>query len=251
MTASQLQTDLHRINARRRALGRLAAAGWAGLGADAWAQACVAIPRSTAGPFPGDGSIPGQGRVANALALVGIMRRDISASVGGGAAVAQGVALELALRLTDADCRPLPGAAIYVWQCDREGRYSMYSPGVEDQDYLRGVQVADAQGLVQFRSVFPGAYPGRWPHVHFETFRSLADAGTHARRLKVSQFALPRAACEAAYAAPGYGDSASALKRMRLERDGIFRGDAAQWLAPTSGSVQTGFVARLDLVATA
>ncbi|MFN0186343.1 MAG: intradiol ring-cleavage dioxygenase [Aquabacterium sp.] len=249
---NQLIQDLAQLLARRRVLGRLgkaaAAAALSTAGATALAQACRAIPSTTAGPFPGDGTIPGVGRVRNALALSGIVRADITASIGGGAAVAGGVPLTLQLKLVDAQCRPLAGAAVYVWQCDREGRYSMYSSGVEDQDYLRGVQVAGADGTVRFRSIFPGAYPGRWPHVHFETFRNVADIAAASRRAQVSQFALPAEACTAAYGGPGYADAAAALRRMRLERDGIFRGDVAAFTAVTSGGVERGFEASMTLV---
>jgi protocatechuate 3,4-dioxygenase beta subunit len=62
---------------------------------------------------------------------------------------------------------PFAGVAVYVWQCDREGRYSMYSEGAQDQNYLRGVQIADAEGRVRFTSIFPACYSGRWPHIHF------------------------------------------------------------------------------------
>jgi len=57
--------------------------------------------------------------------------------------------------------RPLPGAAVYVWHCDRAGRYSLYSSGVASENYLRGIQVTDAAGRVTFNSIFPAYYTGR------------------------------------------------------------------------------------------
>src|SRR4029453_4456490 len=56
--------------------------------------------------------------------------------------------------------KPFAGTAVYVWHCDREGRYSLYSEGVTGENYLRGVQVADASGKVRFTSVFPACYDG-------------------------------------------------------------------------------------------
>jgi hypothetical protein len=80
------------------------------------------IPEETGGPFPADGS-----NGVNVLTESGIVRRDITRSFGGGSAVARGV--PLAVRLTVLDTRngsaALPGAAIYLWHCDREGRYSL------------------------------------------------------------------------------------------------------------------------------
>jgi hypothetical protein len=57
------------------------------------------------------------------------------------------------------------GVAVYVWHCDRDGGCSMYSDGIQQENYLRGVQVAGADGTVRFTSVFPACYTGRWPHL--------------------------------------------------------------------------------------
>ena len=65
---------------------------------------------------------------------------------------------------------------MYLWHCTADGNYSLYSSGITNQNYLRGVQVSDASGLVSFTSIFPGCYSGRWPHIHFEVYRSLALA---------------------------------------------------------------------------
>src|SRR5262245_26040369 len=71
---------------------------------------CSTIPSETAGPFPGDGS-----NGANALALAGIVRSDIRASVAGASGVAAGVLLTVKLKLVDASggCAALAGRAIY------------------------------------------------------------------------------------------------------------------------------------------
>jgi protocatechuate 3,4-dioxygenase beta subunit len=57
---------------------------------------------------------------------------------------------------------------VYLWHCDRDGNYSMYSQGVEDENYLRGVQESDADGKLTFISIFPACYSCRWPHIHVE-----------------------------------------------------------------------------------
>ena len=72
--------------------------------------------------------------------------------------------MRLELTITDLpDGTPFAGVAVYVWHCTRDGGYSLYSEGVEDQNYLRGVQIADATGRVAFTSMFPASYSGRWP----------------------------------------------------------------------------------------
>ena len=135
--------------------------------------ACTTIPEETAGPFPGDGS-----NGPNLLAESGVVRSDIRSSFGSSTTVAEGVPMTINLTLLDtaAGCTPLAGAAVYLWHCDREGGYSMYSQGVEDENYLRGVQESDADGVVSFQSIWPAAYQGRWPHIHFEVYESLAAA---------------------------------------------------------------------------
>ena len=55
--------------------------------------------------------------------------------------------IELTIVDAASNCAPLEDAAVYVWHCDREARYSMYSPGATDANYLRGVQAADPDVL--------------------------------------------------------------------------------------------------------
>ncbi|SDM76804.1 Dioxygenase [Geodermatophilus siccatus] len=92
----------------------------------------------------------------------GIVRSDIRSSFGEYSGTAQGVPMTLELTVSDlADGGvPFEGVAVYVWHCTREGGYSLYSAGIEDQNHLRGVQVADADGLVRFTSVVPACYDG-------------------------------------------------------------------------------------------
>ena len=112
-------------------------------------------------------------------------------------------------------CTPKAGAAVYAWHCDAQGRYSLYSNGVTNQNYLRGVQEADADGWVTFQTIFPGCYDGRWPHVHFEVYESLADASSVKNKIATSQLALPQDVCEKVYADTTlYPSSANALKRV-------------------------------------
>src|SRR3982751_6812109 len=130
---------------------------------DASGPSTAAIPEETAGPFPGDGS-----NGPDVLAQSGVVRKDIRSSFGASSTVATGVPLTIRFAVLDLAkaCAPYAGAAIYVWHCDQAGRYSLYSQGVEAENYLRGVQAAGDDGLVEFQSVFPACYQGRWPHIH-------------------------------------------------------------------------------------
>ena len=205
---------------------------------------CEEIPSETAGPFPGDGS-----NGPNALTESGVVRRDITSSFGGSSGKAEGVPLTINLVIQDqgGGCQPLAGAAVYVWHCDREGRYSMYSEGAIDQNYLRGVQETDASGKVSFTSIFPAAYPGRWPHVHFEVYRSVADATAAGNPIATSQLALPQDACVAVYATAGYEASVRNLAQTSLSSDQVFRDGSDQQLAAMTGSAGAGYTASLTV----
>ncbi len=211
----------------------------------AGADSCAVIPEETAGPFPGNGT-----NGPNVLVESGVVRQDIRSSIGGATGVAEGVELTIRLKIVDAgnDCGPLPGAAVYLWHCDREGRYSMYSPGAEDENYLRGVQEAGSDGVVTFTSIFPACYSGRWPHIHFEVYPSL-DAATDADNvIATSQVALPKDVSDEVYATSGYEQSVSNMNGVSLEGDGVFGEDGgAQQLGTMSGSVASGLTVDLQV----
>ena len=141
---------------------------------------------------------------------------------------------------------PFAGVAVYVWHCDREGRYSLYSEGVTDQNYLRGVQVADAAGRVTFTSIFPACYSGRWPHIHFEVYPDQAAITDSTNAIATSQVALPRDTCETVYATSGYEASVSNLARVSLDSDNVFGDDGgAAQLGTVTGSVDSGYTVSL------
>ena len=131
--------------------------------------------------------------------------------------------------------------------CDRDGRYSLYSQGVTEENYLRGLQEADANGRVTFRSILPAAYSGRWPHIHFEVYPSLAETSSQRNRIATSQLALPEATCKEVFATPGYEQSVRNLAQTSLDRDNVFRDGSAQQLAAMSGSVGAGYTAELSV----
>lgn len=221
------------------------------------AGSCSEIPSETEGPYPADGTQMGgrsSGSAVNALAISGIVRSDIRTSLSGAGATAQGVPMTLKLKLVDSNngCAVLANRAIYVWHCDRDGNYSLYSNGVSDLDYLRGVQVTDANGEVTFTTIFPACYAGRWPHIHFEIYSTLTDALDGSRvgdYTKVSQLALPADVCTTIYnTASGYATSVRNLSGVTLASDNVFSNDqAARQLATVTGSVSTGYVVSLTV----
>ncbi len=223
----------------------LVASGMPGLAAAA--ELCLVDAETTNGPYPADGTNSAPGGTSNILAESGVVRSDIRSSFGNSTTLAQGVPLTLTLKLADfgANCAALAGATIYVWHCTQDGLYSLYT--APDENYLRGVQVADQDGQVSFTTIFPGCYPGRWPHIHFEVYRDEASATDHRNALRTSQLALPQEICETVYAVSGYGESARNLGQLTLQTDNVFSGattDQLTLMTPkVTGSVSEGYVA--------
>ena len=196
------------------------------------------LPEETGGPYPGDGS-----NGANVLNQSGIVRSDITSSFGSSTTKAEGVPLNITMTINDYanNKASLAGGAVYVWHCDREGRYSLYSQGVTGENYLRGVQETDGQGQVKFTTIFPACYSGRWPHIHFEVYPSLAKATNSANKIATSQMALPEATCQAVYATSGYQQSLSNMSRVSLDSDNVFSDGYDLQMPTVTGDPSSGY----------
>lgn len=195
------------------------------------------IPQETNGPYPADGT-----NGLNVLEDSGIVRRDITASLNGGT-VAEGVPLEFTFTLTDITDgeKPFEGAAVYAWQCNATGGYSMYTAGLENETYLRGVQVADADGKVTFTTIVPGCYLGRWTHIHFEVYPDV-DAATNAENaIATSQVAFPEKMLTAIYALDTYTGSADNLAQITLATDNVFSDGYDLQMGTFTGSPSQGY----------
>jgi len=201
------------------------------------------IPEETNGPYPADGT-----NGLNVLEDSGIVRRDITSSLDGGTTVS-GVPLTFTFAVADiADSAPFAGAAVYVWHCDAQGRYSMYSQGVEDETFLRGVQVADANGQVTFQTIVPGCYAGRWTHIHFEVYPD-ADSATDAdNAIATSQVAFPAEMLSNIYALDEYDGSAKNLAGVGTSPadDMVFgEGDWSLEVGTFTGDTESGYAGSL------
>lgn len=202
------------------------------------------IPDETAGPYPGDGS-----NGPDVLQESGIVRSDIRTSIGATEQV-EGVPLEFTLNILDMNNNdaPFEGAAVYAWHCNALGEYSMYSEGVEDETWLRGVQVADADGKVTFKSIMPGCYTGRWPHIHFEVYENLDETDDSNNAISVSQLALPEDSVTPIYELDTYKGSAENLSQLTLATDNVFGEDEGELqLATVTGDVNSGYTAELTV----
>jgi protocatechuate 3,4-dioxygenase beta subunit len=206
------QDDRHR-RWRRGAIALIAAGGGMAFlhGTRSGAQsrpACVVRPEQTEGPYFVD---------------TRLARSDIRSDPQTGEAQA-GVPLALTFRVSrmrSGDCRPLGEAHVEVWQCNASGIYS----GVQDrhsdtrgQQFLRGYQVTDANGVARFTTIYPGWYPGRTVHIHF-TIRSGGEAG--AREAFTSQLYFDDALSDAIFTRAPY--AARGPRPVRNAHDGIYR----------------------------
>lgn len=190
---------------------------------------CMNFAWETNGPFPADGTNGSRNGVLNALADTGIVRRNVLADIDDPGQRVNGVPLELSMQLVDVNnaCAPLTGHAVYIWSCDAVGDYSLYNQ--PERSWLRGVQQSDDRGIVRFTTLFPGCYPGRYPHIHFEVFSSLNSATTGRDALLISQLAVPQSDCDAVFETPHYASSERTFARNNsIERDNVFGDNASE-----------------------
>lgn len=127
-----------------------------------------------------------------------------------------GTPLALRLQIVDAAaCAPQQRARVDIWHCDADGVYSGYDQERSaGQRWCRGTQFADARGVAAFRTVYPGWYEGRAPHIHVKAW--LPDG-----RALTSQLYFPDALSDAVYGQGAYAGHEGS--HMRNGDDFIFR----------------------------
>lgn len=192
---------------------------------------CALIPTETDGPYP----------LYTVLQTPGVVRQDIT---GG----KTGVPLTLVLRLVDVNdgCAPIEDAAVYIWQCDKDGVYSGYSqPGANaiGETFCRGVQYSDANGQALFRTIYPGWYAGRITHIHFQIYLR----GLGATVTATSQVAFPQAVTQAVYASPLYAARGQNTSVPSFAQDNVFSDGTSLQMVEIVGSASTGYTATLTL----
>lgn len=193
--------------------------------------ACVLTPAKMEGPFFVDELLE---------------RSDVRADADGSDRQ-PGVPLELTIEVVHQDngCAPVVGATVDVWQANAHGEYSDVSPATRGHQWLRGYQVSDGDGMVAFRTIYPGWYPGRTIHVHFKVRTFEDEAVTYEF---TSQLFFDQGRNDAVQRSPGYDGVTDAGYTGNAE-DGIYAGDTAV-LVPLTGSLARGFggVATVGLV---
>ncbi len=166
--------------------------------------ACSVTPLQTEGPYYFD---------------AGQVRRDITEGK-------PGTPLLVAVHLVEAgSCAPIRDAVVDIWHPDAAGQYSGYRRQGDDgtdtsgETFLRGKQITDANGLVEFETIYPGWYPGRTVHIHFKAYED-------DRSFVTSQMYFPDDITDVIYLAEPY--SARGPRSTTNENDGILMGDPAK-----------------------
>jgi protocatechuate 3,4-dioxygenase beta subunit len=123
-----------------------------------------------------------------------------------------------------------------VWHCDAGGLYSDESAnGTSGKKYLRGYQITDANGVVNFTTVYPGWYGGRAVHVHFKLRLFAGAAKTYEF---TSQFFFDESLTSTVHAVSPY--SSRGTRNTVNTTDGIYNSlSAAQKSALTLQATKT------------
>ena len=160
--------------------------------------ACVLSPEMTEGPYYIDGEA---------------VRRDVTEGK-------PGVPLTLDLAVADAtSCSAIPDAAVEIWHADAGGNYSGFNATADNTTFLRGVQIADADGNVRFDTLYPGWYEGRATHIHL-----MVHVGGNV--VHTGQLFFDEQINDAVYARSPYSEHTGT--RMTNEQDGIYANGGAQ-----------------------
>lgn len=127
------------------------------------------------------------------------------------------------LKLSGDSAKPLENAQVDLWCCDAIGVYSdvdhpMNHEKTAGQPWLRGYQLSNKDGVVKFKTIIPGWYPGRAPHIHLKV-RSFSEAHKVTADF-TSQIFFPEATARTAYKASAYKERGE--PNTPNSRDGIF-----------------------------
>lgn len=193
---------------------------------------CTVSPSETAGPFPT--------KTPADLVMVDI-RSDRT-----------GIEMVVTITIQNSNnsCAALADAIVDIWHCDKDGYYSEYggsgmqSVNFQSVHFLRGRQSTNSDGVVAFKTIFPGWYSGRAPHIHAHIYDSTGKS------LLVTQIAFPTDICNTVYTTAtsfytkGTQDTSNAS-------DNVFSDSIANELATVTGSVADGFALTHTIVVSA
>jgi protocatechuate 3,4-dioxygenase beta subunit len=193
---------------------------------------CVVRPELTIGPYFVDEQLN---------------RSDVRTNSANNS-VKEGIPLTLNVLVTSVannSCTPIEGAQVDIWHCDAQGQYSGVSDPSSDtsgQDFLRGYQLTDANGIVQFQTIYPGWYSGRAVHIHF-TIRT--QGAERAEYQFTSQFFCDDTLTDQIHALEPYASKGQ--RDTRNSNDNIFSGGGDQLLLNLQGNATSGYTGSMSI----
>lgn len=187
---------------------------------------CTEAPSETAGPYP----------LPNSVDTSGVFRSDITENQ-------TGIPLDLTITVTDTEgnCDPVSNLRVDIWHCNKRGYYSAYSgqPGIDGtvnttgEVWLRGIQMTDSNGEVNFQTIYPGWYIPRATHIHVQIF----DAEDNL--LKTTQLAFP----DSINSTVNSYYSTSGQNQHTNSNDMVFSDSYAEQMLTVSGDTTNGYTA--------
>lgn len=193
---------------------------------------CVVRPELTIGPYFVDDQLN---------------RSDIRSEPSDNS-VKEGLPLTLNINVASVgenSCTPIEGAQVDIWHCDALGQYS----GVSDQGFdtsgqkfLRGYQLTNANGAVQFLTIYPGWYSGRAVHIHFTIRTKAADGGDYQF---TSQFFFDDMLTDQVHALQPYASKGQ--RDTRNDSDNIFNGGGEQLLLNLQSDTTNGYTGLMTI----
>lgn len=191
--------------------------------------ACIVSPELTEGPYFVDEQLN---------------RSDIRIGPSDGS-VRDGTLLQITLRVytvSSSGCLPLAGAYVDIWHCDALGLYSdVQSEGTTGQKFLRGYQITDANGMVQFTTIYPGWYTGRAVHIHFKVRTELTANPAYEF---TSQFFFDDAFSDQVHSQQPYANKGQ--RDTRNSQDNIYQGGGSQLLLALT-QTDEGYTTAFDI----
>ncbi|HET6822934.1 MAG TPA: intradiol ring-cleavage dioxygenase, partial [Anaerolineales bacterium] len=160
----------------------------------------------------------------------------------------EGVPLTLNINVASVSnnsCTPIENAQIDIWHCDALGIYSgVLDPNADTtgQDFLRGFQRTDANGAVQFQTIYPGWYSGRAVHIHFTIRTQGADGGDYQF---TSQFFFDDMLTDQVHALEPYANKGQ--RNRRNSDDNIFSGGGDQLLLNLQSDTTNGYAGSMSI----
>ena len=212
----------------------------------ATAISCLLTPELTEGPYYLDDAL---------------IRQDITEGK-------EGLPLTLRINMVDTNaCTPLTDVAVDIWHCDSHGYYSGIegnNPGPDAtaeeieaaamETFLRGVQITDENGAVEFQTIYPGWYISRTIHIHMKVIVD-GEAGTTYENGHVAhtgQLFFDEATTEEVLAIAPYNDRPNDQRTTNAE-DGILgdhedeEGFLVSMTPITEGTIEDGFIGTITI----